>query len=158
MKLKPLVLMIGLMLALAANQAAAEVILFKAHQAERNGAGAEDSNSKDKTTPPKPDATMSSPVPPVSGTANPQAPNGATNPTAIPKSAVGIPPPPIRVEIPGQPGQSSIPQPAVGLYPPAIRSLDPHQVPPMPKVEHQIQRGTPAANVGPGPQNPNVGR
>lgn len=162
MKLKSLVLMISLISALGANQAMAQFFLVEADiflvKPKEEEAG--ESNSKDKIAPPKPDATMSSPVPPVSSTVNPQAPNGYPRQSAIPQPAVGMPPL-IRAEIPGQTVvQSAIPQSPVGMPPPTIRSditAPGHFVPP-PRVEHQMQGGAPAVNVGPGPLNPGVGR
>lgn len=115
---------------------------------------------KDKITGSAPEATMSSPTPPVSSTVNSQMPVNYPGQSAIPQPAVGMPPPTIRAEMPGQVGQSAIPQPAVGMLPPTIRSeiSAPSYFVPPPRVEHQMQGGAPAVNVGPGPLNPSIGR
>ena len=79
----------------------------------------------DKIAAPVPSATMSSPVPPVSSSVNSQMPAS-------------------------YPGQSIAAQPAVGMPPPTIRAEMPGQaVPSMPRVEPQMQNRSPAVNLAP---------
>jgi hypothetical protein len=114
---------------------------------------------EDKTTAPVPSATMASPVPPVSSSVNSQLPASYPGQSAVPQQSVGLPPPTIRAEMPGQVGQSAIPQPDVGMPPPTIRAEIPGQgAPSMSRPEPQIQNRSPAVNVGPGPMNLGVGR